>query len=461
MKYTTLLLSLLAFLSFAGCEDLEDTYDEYAGDGPVRYLAKSTDMTVESGWERLIVKWNNDLDPNRNNVRLRCSSDAFQLDTLLPGDCDSCSVNGLANGTYTVTLTAVSENGDTSLAVTASGRPYTADHEAVLSFTRGMTKYFFVKDRLVVFVGTKTAEIVDFKLHYTGTDGQPKEYDLSGNMWSYMARDLEIEGVDASQPVTLSRRGLLGTCPDTITFADFELDKDAVTMAADFQSRLIERQALPPHVVARKHGTLGAIRHTVNVGAILRVEARREPRRGMVDLAHRNVLRQECIHGTQPTLARNSELIGICRHADVLRHRMDASIGAASASDFNLATQKRLDSPAQLARHSVYAWLRLLGKTAVRTAIVAQAEHQRTCGINGILRRRIIQCCIFQDTMCMLSHECALQGLRHSKLLATKSAHAPRTFRNHHSRCTINSGTGLSSGHLVREANCRSKRPPL
>ena len=35
MKYTTILLSLLAFLSFAGCEDLEDTYEEYAGDGPV------------------------------------------------------------------------------------------------------------------------------------------------------------------------------------------------------------------------------------------------------------------------------------------------------------------------------------------------------------------------------------------------------------------------------------------
>ena len=99
MKYTTILLSLLACLSFAGCEDLEDTYEEYAGDGAVRYLAKCENLSVESGWERLIVKWDNKLDPNRNGVWLQCQSNAVQFDTLLPAGCDSCSVNGLPDGT--------------------------------------------------------------------------------------------------------------------------------------------------------------------------------------------------------------------------------------------------------------------------------------------------------------------------------------------------------------------------
>lgn len=241
MKYKTILLSLLGFLAFAACEDLEETYKDYAGDGPVRYLAKCTDVTVESGWERLAVKWKNNLDPNRNGIWLHCESNTLQVDTLLPADCDSCSVNGLPEGSYTVTVAAVSERGDTALAAIGNGRPYTPNHEAVLSFTRGISKYIFVKDRLVLFAGMKTAEMVDFKLDYTGTDGQPKAYDLSGNMWTYQGRDLLVENVDASQPVTLKRRGLIGECPDTITFPDYVLDPEALNMAADFHSRIIER----------------------------------------------------------------------------------------------------------------------------------------------------------------------------------------------------------------------------
>ena len=31
---------LLPLLIFGGCESLEDTYKDYAGDGPIRYLVK-------------------------------------------------------------------------------------------------------------------------------------------------------------------------------------------------------------------------------------------------------------------------------------------------------------------------------------------------------------------------------------------------------------------------------------
>ena len=242
MKYTTILLSLLAFLSFAGCEELEDTYDDYAGDGPITYLAKCTDVTVESGWQRLAVKWTNQLDPNRNGVWLQCRSNTLQVDTLLPADCDSCSVNGLPEGSYTVTVAAVSERGDTALPAISSGRPYTENHEAVLSFTRAITKYIFAGNNLMVFVGTKTPEIVDFKIEYTkASDGQPEKYDLSGNMWAYQARNLFIEDVDREQPVTVTRRGLISGCTDTITFADFVLDPTVINMKADFNARLMER----------------------------------------------------------------------------------------------------------------------------------------------------------------------------------------------------------------------------
>ena len=50
---------LFAALFAISCEDLEDTYDEFAGDGMIRYVGKCTDVTVKLGWERLIVEWKN------------------------------------------------------------------------------------------------------------------------------------------------------------------------------------------------------------------------------------------------------------------------------------------------------------------------------------------------------------------------------------------------------------------
>ena len=187
------------------------------------------------------MKWDNKLDPNRNGVWIQCQSNDVQFDTLLPADCDSCSVNGLPDGTYNVTVAAVSESGDTALVEQGNGRPYTENHEAVLSFTRGISKYVFLKDNLVLFAGSKTDEMVDFVLHYTGTDGKSHEYSLTDNMGPYTELSEVLRGVDASQPVTLARRGLLEGCPDTITFPAYTLDPTAMSMASDFQGRLLER----------------------------------------------------------------------------------------------------------------------------------------------------------------------------------------------------------------------------
>ena len=238
MKYT-FLLGLLACLFFAGCEDLEETYEDFSGDGPIRYLSKCKDVKVQSGWERLVVEWRNDLDPNRNGVWVRCQSDAVLRDTLLPADCDSCSFNNLADATYNVTVAAVSNSGDTSLLMTAAGRPYTYAHESVMGFPRGISKHIFLKDRLVIFLSVGTPEMLDFVLHYTGTDGSRKDYPLSFSSWdtSYEV----LEDVDPEGEVVLSRKGLLEGCSDTITFEDYTLEKDLVNMAADFENALLER----------------------------------------------------------------------------------------------------------------------------------------------------------------------------------------------------------------------------
>ena len=43
-KYIGLLFAMLVMVS---CESLEDTYEDFAGNGPVRYLGKCTDLTIQ------------------------------------------------------------------------------------------------------------------------------------------------------------------------------------------------------------------------------------------------------------------------------------------------------------------------------------------------------------------------------------------------------------------------------
>ena len=56
MKKLYYIIGLLTALFVVSCsESLEETYDEFAGDGMIRYLGKCADVEVNPGWERLQV----------------------------------------------------------------------------------------------------------------------------------------------------------------------------------------------------------------------------------------------------------------------------------------------------------------------------------------------------------------------------------------------------------------------
>lgn len=233
------LLFCLAFIILTGCESLEDTYSDYAGDGPVRYAGKCTDVKVVSGWNRLTVTWKNSLDPNIVNNKISCSSEEYEFDTIVPANVSECNIRGLRDGAYSVTVTALLEDGGVSLSEPVFGRPYTYAHEAVCSFTQGISKHFFVGNNLVLFYNNWDENIISIKLKYTpigesvavikelGRDEFAKKYAL-------------VKGVDVSQPVVLLRTGILTDCPDEIDFEPIVLTKDVV-MQVDFKNALRER----------------------------------------------------------------------------------------------------------------------------------------------------------------------------------------------------------------------------
>ena len=70
MKIRNFLCLFLAVLAFAACDSLEETYKDAAGDGPIRYLGKCSDLNATIGWKRLMVTWTNSPDPVVDKVKL-------------------------------------------------------------------------------------------------------------------------------------------------------------------------------------------------------------------------------------------------------------------------------------------------------------------------------------------------------------------------------------------------------
>ena len=132
-KYIGLLFAMLVMVS---CESLEDTYEDFAGNGPVRYLGKCTDLTIQPGWNRLQVRWTNSPDPVIRHIRITWSKDAMVKEELVDRETSEYDITDLEDGSYEVTICAVDKNGNTSLESTDYGRPYTENHEMVQAFTR-------------------------------------------------------------------------------------------------------------------------------------------------------------------------------------------------------------------------------------------------------------------------------------------------------------------------------------
>lgn len=166
MKTKNILWLLFSFFLCVGCEDLEDTYSDYAGDGEIRYVGKCTDVEVSSGWKRLIVSWKNNPDSNIDKIKVRWGLDAKYDSLLFDAGTMECIIPNLEDGNYEVCVYGVDKDGNQSLTTPLFGRPYTATHETILSFTRLISKHYFLRDRLILFFSTWSDQVESAVLNY-------------------------------------------------------------------------------------------------------------------------------------------------------------------------------------------------------------------------------------------------------------------------------------------------------
>ena len=182
---------LAAFIAVS-CEDMEDTYDEFSGDGAIRYLGKCMDVEVAPGWERLRLSWKNNLDVavKRTKITWQAEDDEqpsvrfIERDMVNPDTdlMDTIYLENLSDDIYTITVSNLSADSTESLVETVYARPYTSEHEDLRSFTRGITNFYRLGDKMAVVLDEANENLKEMLLVFTGTDGQEHVWDIKEHM---------------------------------------------------------------------------------------------------------------------------------------------------------------------------------------------------------------------------------------------------------------------------------------
>lgn len=226
-------MAVMLLFSLTACQDIKDTYAEMAGDGEIRYIGMCSDLTVSPGWKRLIVNWNNNVDPVIDKIKVKWVNDGMADSVLLDRGTTTYSIPNLEDATYEIIVSSIDKEGNSSLTNTIYGRPYTDNHEEVLSFTRVVAKHFYLGNSLIMLFSGWQNGLESAILKYTKRNGTEGELALNADIAAQSIYVLPDE-IDPSKPVTLNRTGRIGSCTDPITFAPYELSHQA-TYTSDFK----------------------------------------------------------------------------------------------------------------------------------------------------------------------------------------------------------------------------------
>lgn len=233
MKRIKYLVGILFIFIVSCSESLEDTYSDYAGDGKIRYIGKCSDMSIKAGWYRLQINWTNSTDAVVDKIKVSWEAEDVKHDSLLPKNATFCEIKNLTDAVYRVDVCAVDANGKESLAITDYARPYSYEHEAVRSFSRVISKYYYLDDNLVYYIDNWNDSIVEAKICYTNSvSNQNDEFILTKEEASKGL--LRLENVNCQKPITIVRSGRLEGCSDLIPFADYTLTNERI-YSSDFK----------------------------------------------------------------------------------------------------------------------------------------------------------------------------------------------------------------------------------
>ena len=233
---------IVAFV-LAGCESMEDTYSEFAGNGKKRYVGKCEEFTVETGWKRFVFHWKQNSDPAIKDIKIVWKSDRGEGSWTVPADQNTFTSEAtFENLNYTFECYGVDAAGNLSLPTTQYARPFTQEHEAVSGFSKMVNKHYFIGSNVALLFDIWPAGITSASISYY-EGGEPKTIELASGTMTRATQRL-IQNVDTDKDVVLNRVGEVAGCIDPVTFAPYVLDPEILSFNFDFMQQVCNRYNL-------------------------------------------------------------------------------------------------------------------------------------------------------------------------------------------------------------------------
>ena len=223
------------------CESLEDTYKDYAGDGKVRYVGKCSNATLEEGWRRFVLNWENSADATITNILI--TWDEGDGSVLLDADATSYTTDAtFENRPYDFVIQAVDHDGNKSLPISLNGRPFTHEHDLIRGFSKAVSKHFFVGGKLVLFLDSYNENLTSAKLTYF-SGGLPQSLELTKEIFD--GKYKVVDDVDRNGEVFVERTANIADCIDKVIFDPHPLkSENYAVLNMDFRQQVIESLAL-------------------------------------------------------------------------------------------------------------------------------------------------------------------------------------------------------------------------
>ncbi len=237
MKYINYLLVFM-FLALTACEDIDENFKQYLDEGTERYIGKVKDVEIEAGFNRFKYTWSNTLDKTVENIKFVWENKGVKDSVVL--DVNELTYTSEAifnkNVGYSFTVYSVDHNGKHSLPQKFVKRPYTLQHEKLLTLSTLERKTFIVGDKVLLLLGSASDNVKESILTYYEGDVEmthaitPDERE-SGK--------LLLINVNTSKEIKVNQKIMLPDCFDEIQLPSYEIDKNRVLMNIDFKDHCL------------------------------------------------------------------------------------------------------------------------------------------------------------------------------------------------------------------------------
>jgi hypothetical protein len=257
-KIFSLLSALVLLLGMGSCQSIEDTYEEWRGDGPIQYLNKIYDLHATPQWQAVKLDWHLIPDASRTAVLVECMTDADTVTYTLGKDDSAFVVKDLNRDyDYEFLVSAIrQENGEMirkSLGDPIFAKPFSMESDEVKLFTHVVNKHIQVNGKkLFVTFDLWSDNLQKFSIGYFEKGAsQETRIDYTreeslrdsfpdGKPWALIGNN-----IDFAKPVTVYRTGEITTFGNMVLdLTPLRLNFDAPSINSDFAVELMPQMGV-------------------------------------------------------------------------------------------------------------------------------------------------------------------------------------------------------------------------